>query len=259
MTYEAKANEGKISAVDELVALIKEYPIVGTVNVEGLPTPQLQNMRSNLRGTVVLRVAKGRLIKRAIEQAKADKAGIEILEENLKGMPALLFTKDNPFKLFKTLKKNKSSAPAKAGQVAPNDIVVQAGPTSFAPGPIIGELGAFGIKTGVAGGKLEIKQDAVVAKEGEVISAGLAGILSRLGIEPMEVGLDLTAVYDEGTVYTKSVLDVDEDQIRAHAELFAKEAFNLAFNANIFVTETVELLLTKAASDARALAIETNI
>ncbi|MBI2112759.1 50S ribosomal protein L10, partial [Candidatus Woesearchaeota archaeon] len=36
------------------------------------------------------------------------------------------------------LEKNKSNAPAKPGQVAPKDITVKAGATSFAPGPIIG-------------------------------------------------------------------------------------------------------------------------
>jgi len=64
-------------------------------------------------------------------------------------MPALLFTKENPFKLYNKLQKSKSSAPAKAGQTAPSEIVVPKGPTPFAPGPIIGELGALGIKTAV--------------------------------------------------------------------------------------------------------------
>lgn len=257
MAYEAKSNDLKRKQVDEFVALLKEYPIVGAVNMEGLPTPQLQAMREKLRDSVVLKVGKGRLIKLAIEAAKADKKGLEELIPHLKGMPALLFTKDNPFSLFRVLKQNKSSAPAKGGQTAPKDIVVSAGPTNFAPGPIIGELGAFGIKTGVEAGKLAIKADATVCKEGEEISGALAGILSRLGIEPMEVGLDLTAVYDDGMIYTKSVLDVDEAKVQADAEMFAAQAFNLAMNAGILVTETVVPLLGKAGSEARSLSVET--
>ena len=35
------------------------------------------------------------------------KENITDLEQYLRGMPALLFTKDNPFALFSTLKKNK--------------------------------------------------------------------------------------------------------------------------------------------------------
>lgn len=259
MDYETKSNDLKRKQVQDFITLIKEYPIVGVVNMEGLPTPQLQTMRAKLRDTVDLRMAKGRLIKIALKECDSDKKGILELADKMRGMPALLFTKGNPFSLFKELKKNKSSAPAKAGQIAPKDIVVPAGPTSFAPGPIIGELGAFKIKTKVDAGKLVIQDDTVVAKEGEEISSDLAGILTRLGIEPMEVGLDLTAVYDDGTIYTKSVLDVDEDKIRSDAEMFAGQAFNLAMNAGILVKETVEPLIGKAATEARSLALEANI
>jgi len=256
MDYTTKANQLKRKQVEEIISLIKEYPIVGTVNVAGLPTPQLQTMRSKLRDTVVLRVGKKNLFKLALEECTKDKESLAELIPYIEGMPALLFTKGNPFSLFKILKNNKSTAPAKAGQVAPKDIVVNAGSTSFAPGPIIGELGAFGIKTSVEGGKLKIKQDAVVAKKGATVSASLAGILSRLGIEPMEVGLDLTAVYEDGMIYSKSVLDVDEDKLRAEAELFAQQAYNLAINANIIVPDTVQPLIGIAASGAKALAIE---
>ena len=256
MVYDAKANGLRKQQVEEYVSLLKEYPIIGVVNMEGLPTPQLQAMRAKLRGGVVLKVGKGRLIKLALEEVKKDIPGIEVLEDHMKGMPALLFTKDNPFTLFKILKKNKSSAPAKGGQIAPKDVVVSAGPTNFLPGPIIGELGAFGIKTSVEGGKLAIQADTVVVKDGEEISADLAAILSRLSIEPMEVGLDLTAVYENGTIYTKSVLDVDEEKVMADMQLFASQAFNLAMNAGILVKETIEPLLTKAHSEAKSLALE---
>ncbi len=256
MDYVAKSNNLKQSQIQEYVDLLKSYPIVGVVNMEGLPTPQLQTMREKLRSGVVLKVGKKRLIKLAIESVKSEKPGIEDLEQYLKGMPALLFTKDNPFKLFKILKQNKSSAPAKAGQEAPKDVVVKAGPTNFLPGPIIGELGSFGIKTSVTNGKLAIQADTVVAKQGVVISSKLAGILTRLGIAPMEVGLDLMAVYDDGTIYSKSVLDVDEDKVVADIELFAVQAFNLAMNAGILVKETIEPLIGKAGTEAKALAIE---
>jgi len=155
-------------------------------------------MREKLRGKVDIFMTKKRLMKIAFDQAKKDKNGIENLGDYFKGMPALVFTRDNPFTLFKILKENKSNAPAKGGQTAPHDIEVKAGGTSFAPGPIIGELGAFGIKTGVEGGKIAIKADKVVCKEGEVISSALAGILTRLGVNPMEVGLDLVGIYENG-------------------------------------------------------------
>jgi len=252
-------SEYKKKTVDSFVKLIKEYPIIGAVNMENLPAPQLQVMRGQLRDTVVMRMTKRRLIKIAIEKAKAEKKGIEEIEKYLKGMPALLFSKENPFKLYKTLKKRKSSAPAKAGQTAPKDILVPAGPTNFAPGPVIGELGAMGIKTSVEGGKIAIKEDAIVVKEGEEIKANVAGMLTRLGIEPMEIGLDLVAVYEDGTIYTKDILDVDEEQLLAQLQDAHRWSFNLAVEAGYFTKDTIDLLVPKAFNEAKALALEANI
>jgi len=185
--------------------------------------------------------------------------GIEELEQHLKGMPALIFTKENPFSLFKTLKKSKSSAPAKAGQTAPSDIKVPKGPTSFAPGPVIGELGALRIKAGVEDGKVAIKEDAIVAKEGEVISDKLAGVLTRLGIQPMEVGLNVTAVYEDGNIFTAKVLDIDEEQFAKDLETAAVWAYNLAVNSAYPTKDTINVLLGKAFNDAKALGLSQNI
>lgn len=157
------------------------------------------------------------------------------------------------------MKKNKSNAPAKAGQEAPKDIIVKAGPTSFSPGPIIGQLGKYGIKSGVEGGKLAIKADAVVAKKGDIISADLASILARLGIQPMEIGLDLTAAYENGEIFTADVLYVDDaEYIGKFASAYA-ESFNLAMFAAYPTEDTIKLLLSKVASDSKALAISQNI
>ena len=246
----------KLKAVNEFEELMREYPIIGAVNMESLPAPQLQQMREQLRDTCVIKMTKRRLMSVAIDNVKDDKPGIEQLEEHLKGMPALLFTKENPFTLFKILKKNKSSAPAKGGQEAPKDIKISAGPTPFAPGPIIGELGKYGLKTGVENGKVAVKEDKVVVEEGEVIDEDLAALLTRLDIKPMEVGLAITAVYEDGEILTKSVLDIDEEQYLADLSAAAAGAINLSVNAGIPTADTIELLLSTAAGHGRNLSRE---
>lgn len=257
--YKARAAPHKKEAVDEFTKLIAEYPIVGAVNMENLPARTLQKMREQLRGTVVLRMTKRRFIKLALTNASKGKPGIEKLEEHMHGMPAMIFTKENPFILYKTLKKNKSKAPAKAGQIAPKDIIIPAGQTGFAPGPVIGELGGLGIKAGIVDGKVAIKEDKTVCKEGEKISTTLAAMLTRLGIEPMEIGLDLVAVFEDGMIYTRKVLDIDEDEYINNLTMGARWAFNLAMEAGVLTKETTETLITKAARDSRGLAVESGI
>ncbi|MBU1850597.1 MAG: 50S ribosomal protein L10 [Nanoarchaeota archaeon] len=253
----AKVAEHKKITVKEITTLIDKYPIIGIVNMKNLPAKQLQTMREQLRNTVIIRMTKKRLIKIAFEQSK--KEDLTKLSEYLKGMPALIFTNDNPFKLFATLKKNKSTAPIKAGQVAPNNIIVKAGPTGFSPGPIISELAAFRIKSAVENGKIAIKGDTVVAKEGEVVSQKLAAILQRLKLEPMEIGLDLIAVCENNEIITKEVLDINPEEYLSNIKSAATMAINLSINTGYPTKETITLLIQKAAFDALSLALSQDI
>jgi large subunit ribosomal protein L10 len=249
----------KKDKVKEMVQLMVDYPIIGAVNMENLPAPQLQTMRAKLRKDVAMIMTKRRLMKIALAEAKEKKPGIEQLENYLLGMPALLFTKGNPFALSKTLRQNKSPAPAKAGQTAPNDIIIPAGPTPFAPGPVIGEFGAIGVKAGVEGGKVAVKADTVVAKAGEKIKPKVAEILTRLGITPMEVGLDLTAVFENGIIYQKDLLSVDDKEYLNRLSNAARWSFNLAMFTAYPTKLTIQHLIGKAASEAKALGRSQNI
>ena len=135
--YVTQPAQKKLQAAEAFVRLIKEYPIIGVLNMESLPAKQLASMRKQMRGTVIIQMTKKSLLQRALETVGGDYVK---LKEHFKGMPALLFSKENPFKLYRIIKKNKSKAPIKPGQQAPYEIVIPAGPTPFAPGPVISEL-----------------------------------------------------------------------------------------------------------------------
>ncbi len=254
-TYKSKVNPRNKEFADKIRNLSNKYSIVGIVDVSGLPAPQFQRIRSKVKKTAEVLIVKKNLIEIVLKELETKFKGISDLISKTSGVVGLVFTNDNPFTLYKFVKKNKSTAPAKAGQIAPNNIVVPAGPTSFAPGPIIGELGALGIKAGITAGKVEIKADSVVAKEGDEISAALAGVLSRLGIEPMEVGLNIKAIYEEGTIYGRDILDVDSDAILADLIGAASDCFNLALGLHYPTKENVSLLIGSAARDSLGLGI----
>jgi len=251
-------SQQKIELVLNLTKQIQNSPIVGLLNLENLPATQLQTMRSTLRKKDVLIVmTRKRLLQRALDNSK--KNNIAQLSDKIKGMPALLLSKENPFTLYSIIQKSKSKAPAKGGQTAPRDIVVKAGPTNFAPGPIISELAAVGIKTKVEAGKLAIMQDTTVVKEGGIISPKLAETLKRLDIQPMEIGLDLVAVWENGLVFGAKELHIDEAAFAQNLIEAAQWAINLAVEAAYPTTDTTELLLQKAFREAKAVAIDQNI
>ncbi len=252
-----KAAQSKKDKVKRIKELAKEFPIIGILNLETLPCAQLQQMRAKLRGKVEIFMTRKLLMNRALTETKLP--GIEKLQACMIGVPALIFTKENPFSIYKTIKKSKSPAPAKPGQKAPRDIVLPAGPTPFAPGPIISEFAAVGIIAGVEGGKVAIKKETTIVREGQEINTKIAGILSKLSIMPMEIGLDLVAVYEKGTVYGKNVLDIDEKQFMTDITQAATYALNLAVEAGIFTKETTQLMVEKAAREALSLAEEADI
>ena len=255
----AHVAESKKKVVKEFCDLINSYPVIGVVDMENLPTAQLQKMRGQLRGKVVIRMTKRRFMNIVLDKVKDNKKGIEEMKKYLIGMPALLFTKDDPFKLAKTLKRSMSTAPAKQGQVAPKDIIVSAGPTPFSPGPVISELASAGIKTAIENGKIVVKSDAVVVKKGNKVSAAIAGILVRLGVEPMNVGLNLTAVYDNGTIFTRDVLNIDEEEFIKKIRIAYNSAIGLAIELSFLTKETTEMMIAKAFREAKSLALSQNI
>jgi len=248
--------EWKKKEVEYLKSLMKNNKVIAIVDIFKLPALPFQRMRKSLRDKAVIRVAKKTLIKRALEEMKNEKPGIEKLEEKLGIEPAILVTNDNPFRLYKLLEKNKSPAPAVPGAIAPKDIVVPAGMTDFPPMQIP-MFKKVGIKTKVNQGKIEILEDTVVTKAGEIIKPEVAELLNKLGIEPLEIGLDLVAAYEEGIIYTKDILAVDEEQYKEDLINSYLKALGFALEIAYPTKETLEHLLPKAFREAKAIAIET--
>ncbi len=252
--HKAHISQFKKQEVVRIKNLIQKYKVIAIADMTSMPSYQLQKLRSNTKDSVFITMAKGRLIRIAFEDLKDKIKNIQEIEQYIKGMPALLLTNENPFKLAKLLRKSKSAAPAKPGQIAPNDIMVPAGPTPFPPGPIIGELGQVGIKASVQEGKVAVKEDTIVVKEGHVISSQVANILARLGIEPMEVGINLLAALENGEIFKKDVLDIDDSTYINNIKLAYLNAFNLAFNVAYPTGSNIKLLIKKAFLDSSALA-----
>ncbi|MAG15883.1 50S ribosomal protein L10 [Candidatus Woesearchaeota archaeon] len=258
MTYQAKATQYKKDAVKVLAQSMEQYPVVGLVNVENLPAKQLQVLRLKLRKDVYITMNKKLLIKRAIDSVKSKK-NFEKLADSIVGMPALLFTKQNPFKISALIKASKSKAPAKPGQIAPFDLIVPAGPTSFTPGPIISELGQAGLKAGVEDGKVVIKEDSVVVKKDEEITDNTASVLAKFNIEPMEIGLDLVAAYEDGLIYGKDVLSIDPAEYLSMVHKAASETLALTIEIAYVTKDNIERLIATAYNTTKNFALDQNI
>jgi large subunit ribosomal protein L10 len=250
-------SERKKQEVKNLEGELKKYPVIGLLDMFKLPARQLQEIRNRLRGKAVIKMVRKNVIKFAIENVK--RKGLRDIEGLIQNQPALLFSNKDPFELARIIESSRSSALAKEGDTAPKDIVVKAGPTSLKPGPVIGELQRVKIPAGVEGEKIVIKEDTILVKEGEKITKPVADVLAKLGIEPMDIGLNLVCAWEQGVLYKKDVLFRPLEEYVKDIENCHKNAFNLALNINYMTRETVRLFLSKGYQEAMNLALNANI
>ena len=139
------------------------------------------------------------------------------------------------------------------------DVTVPAGNTGIPPGPIISQFSAVGLRTRIEAGSVYVSKSTMVVKQGEPISAQLASLLSKLGIKPVEVGLSLKVVYDDGSILTEEDLTVDLDEFRRSVEEAHQFAFNLSLEAVYPLPENVSYLLRRGHQEAYSLALNAGV
>lgn len=249
-----RALQWRKDEVAKLKGLMADYPTVGMAKFRGLGSNQLQRIRKDFRDKAQIRVSKNSMLNLSFTECGMDKMS-EFIDDQM----ALIFTNYDPFQLYTVLEEGMIPAPIKAGATAPFDIVVEAGPTSLRPGPIVGELQSKGIPAGIESGKVVIKQRKVAVKSGDVVSAPMADLLAKLEIYPVKEGLDLLAVFDrDGSVlFTPEVLHIDVDKYLADVQECAKAAFSLATHLKYgYPTRFIILdLLYEASDKARNVAL----
>ena len=256
---EPKVASWKRDRVGELAAILTSDGVLGVVDIGGVPAKNMLSMRDDLRSSLSITMAKKTLMRLAWEQTGRP---MEDLESLLEGavQPAIVHTNSmNAFQLYSELEKTKQGRAAKEGEVSPMDIVVEAGPTEFGPGPIVGEFNAVGIPAKIDKGKVAIQKTTTVVNKGEPISADLGIMLSKLDINPIEIGIILTGAIEDGFLFEADSLELDTDGLQSDIITATSGAFNLACNIRWFSSQTMPTLLAKASGEATSVAVEAGI
>jgi large subunit ribosomal protein L10 len=240
--------------VERIAKLAKDYPVLAVTRLSKVRSAQLMAVRKVLRGNAEIVVVKNNLAVLGLKRAGLKNA--DELLKNLTGQNALIFSRQDPFKLFLLLEKNRVNLAARAGDIAPTNIVVPAGNTGQQAGPVLSEFREAGIKTKIEAGSIQVVEDSVVAKPGVVISPKLASLLSRLGIKPIRAGLAIALAYENGLIYGAEAVAIDLDKYRASLLEGFASAKGLAIYIGYVTKETAPEIIAKAYREALALAVE---
>ena len=134
----------KIKLVQEIASKIKSNRTLLIASTKGLPSSQFHEIKKNLRKKAEVKVVKKSIMLRAIDEVRS--AELDKMKDVIGADIALFLSNEEPFELSGILADNQSPTKARAGDIAPEDIKVEPGPTDLVPGPAISELSAVGLK-----------------------------------------------------------------------------------------------------------------
>ena len=80
-------------------------------------------------------------------------------------------------------------------------------------------------------------------------------MLTRLEIYPIEIGMTLHAVFEDGSIFKPEILDIDVDEFIGRMKQASTDALNLAVEAGWINELTIKPLLIKAYNNAFSLAL----
>jgi len=196
----------------KLAALLGEYSNIMLVNVDNVGSNQMQNIRMTLRNKAVLLMGKNTMMRKIIRDNLKTNPKLEALLPYVVGNVGFVFTNGDMNEIRNTIQENKVPAAAKAGGTAPEDVVVPAGPTGMDPGQTA-FFQVLQIPTKIAKGTIEITSNVNLIKKGDKVSASAVALLAKLDIKPFFYGIIVQTVFEDGSVYAASVLDLKPEDL----------------------------------------------
>ncbi|KAJ3438291.1 60S ACIDIC ribosomal protein P0 [Anaeramoeba flamelloides] len=213
MGAEKKGSKHKKVYIDKVLKLLDTYQKVLIVSSNNISSKQIQIIRKALLKKAVVLMGKNSLIRRACKMYAEKNPKVNELIPLIKQNIGLVFTNEDPREIREIIVENKINAPAKAGTIAPNDVIVPKGDTGLEPTQTT-FLQALDIQTRIAKRQIEILYDVKLVSEGEKVGSSEATLLSKLGIKPFVYGMKLVRVYDNGSVYGPEVLDITDEMLK---------------------------------------------
>lgn len=210
------STERKVEYFEKMKELLLSHSKCFIVGVDNVGSSQLQNTRRALRGKAEVLMGKNTMMRKVIRDFAEENPGtpIEQLGKCCQGNIGFVFTNGDLGEIRTTIEQNTRPAPARVGSLAPVDVVVPKGPTGCDPGQTA-FFQALQISTKISRGSIEIVNDVDLITKGEKVTASQAALLQKLNIEPFTYGLTLKSVYDSGSLFEASVLDMTEDVLAA--------------------------------------------
>jgi len=247
--------ERKAGYVVKLRSLLDEYNRILIVEADNVGSNHMQKIRQSIRGKGILLMGKNTMVRRLI---RAEYKQFEALLPHVNKNVGLLFTHEDLTTVRDIILAQKVSAPAKAGAIAPINVVVPAGDTGLEPTQTA-FLQALNIPTRINKGQIMILNPKQVINAGEKVGPSEATLLQKLKIRPFHYGLQLTQIYEDGLTYGPEVLSISSNQLLEKVAAAATKIACVSLEIGYPTTVSLPHSLGRAFKNVLSLAVVTEI
>jgi len=238
--------------------LLEEYPRIFIVGADNVRSKQMQQIRVSLRGIAEILMGKNTMMNKAIRGQLSNNPSLEKLLPHIKGNVGLVFSKEDPVLVRDKLLENKVAAPARAGAIAPCDVIVEAQNTGMGPEKT-SFFQALNISTKIARGAIEIVSNVHLIHAGDKVGQSEATLLQMLNVQPFAYGLVVENIYDNGAVFAPEILDITDEQLLSKFQLGITNVASASLAMGYCTQASVPHSIINGFKNVLAVAVETDI
>merc|ERR1711970_227960 len=202
-------------------------------------------------------MGKNTMMRKVIAGNTGNNHNLEKLLPHIKENIGFVFTKSDLQVVREILEQNRVAAPAKAGIIAPLDVIVPAQATTLGPEKT-SFFQALNIPTKITRGAIEILAQTRMCQEGERVGASEATLLGMLNVMPFSYGLEVKMVYDNGSLYAPAILDITDDDIRSRFIEGAANVTMISLAIGYPTKTSVPHMITNAFRNLLAISVATD-
>jgi len=196
-------------------------------------------------------------VEKCEEAGNTDSARVEALLPYVKGNVGLVFTNEDLNSTKEVVESFKQKAPAKVGQVAPEDVFVEPGPTGMEPTQT-SFLQALNIASKIVKGQVEISNRVHLVKTGEKVGPSEAALMDKLNIMPFSYKAQVTTIFDAGFVYPSSFLSLGANDVLGTLSKGLQRVAAISLQIGFPSLASVPHLLARAYRNLISVSLETN-
>jgi len=203
----------KSNYIEKVIQALEEYPRFLVVTCDNIGSKHMQSIRLSLRASgSILLMGKNTLMRKAIRTKLEEHPEWEQILPHIKHNVGLVLTKGSLTSLRDKLLESTVPAVAKAGIVAPDDVLLPKQVTTLEPTKT-SFFAALDIATKITKGCVEILNDVKLCDRGKKVGSSEAALLQMLDIKPFTYGLKVKACWENPSMFAPEFLDFTEEHL----------------------------------------------